>query len=100
MKPVIIHRQAKAELDEAIAFYEQEKPGLGLELQSAVERAIGTIQERPQLGSPYKASEFRPYVVRRFPYIIFYAELEEAVWVVAVAHGKRRPDYWRRRRLE
>ena len=48
----------------------------------------------------YKATEFRHYVVRRFPYIIFYVELEEAIWIVAVAHGRRRPDYWRRRRME
>ncbi|HXH10906.1 MAG TPA: type II toxin-antitoxin system RelE/ParE family toxin [Alphaproteobacteria bacterium] len=31
MKPVIIHRQARAELDEAIAFYEQQRAGLWLD---------------------------------------------------------------------
>ena len=62
-------------MDEAIAFYEHQKAGLGLDLQTAVERAIGRIQQNPQLGAPYKATEFRHYVVRRFPYIIFYTEL-------------------------
>jgi toxin ParE1/3/4 len=100
VKPVIIHSQARAELDEAMAFYEHQKAGLGLDLQTAIERAIGRIQQNPQLGAPYKATEFRYYVVRRFPYIIFYAELEEAIWIIAVAHGRRRPDYWRRRRME
>jgi toxin ParE1/3/4 len=100
VKPVIIHSQARAEVDEAIAFYEHQKAGLGLDLQTAIERAIGRIQQNPQLGAPYKATEFRHYVVRRFPYIIFYAELGEAIWIVAVAHGRRRPEYWRRRRME
>jgi toxin ParE1/3/4 len=100
VKPVIIHSQARAELDEAMAFYEQQQAGLGLDLQRAVEQAIGRIQQHPQLGAPYKATELRHSIVRRFPYIIFYAELEEAIWIVAVAHGKRRPDYWRRRRIE
>ena len=100
MKPVIIHSQARAELDEAIAFYEQQRVGLGLDLQTAVERAIGRIQQSPQLGAPYKATEFRYYVIRRFPYILFYAELAEAIWIVAITHGKRRPDYWRRRQVE
>jgi toxin ParE1/3/4 len=77
VKPVIIHSQARAELDEAIAFYEQQLAGLGLDLQTVVERAIGRIQQNPQLGAPYKATEFRHYVVRRFPCIIFYAEREE-----------------------
>lgn len=100
MKPVIIHSYARTELDNAITFYEQQKPGLGLDLQSAVERAIERIQQSPQLGAHYKATKIRYYLVRRFPYIIFYAELEEAIWVIAVAHGKRRPNYWRRRRVE
>lgn len=34
MKPVIIHSQARAELEEAMAFYEQQRAGLGLDLQS------------------------------------------------------------------
>ena len=99
MKPVIIHSQARVELDKAIAFYEKQQAGLGLDLQTTVERAIGRIQQHPQLGAPYKTTDVRQYVIRRFPYIIFYAELEEAIWIVAVAHGKRRPEYWRRRRM-
>lgn len=51
MKPVIVHSQARAELDEAIAFYEHQKAGLGLDLQTAIERAIGRIQQNPQLGA-------------------------------------------------
>jgi len=100
VKPVIIHSQARVELGQAVSFYEQQNPGLGLDLLIAVERAIGAIQQNPQLGAPYKATEFRCYVVRRFPYIVFYRDLTEAIWIVAVAHQKRRPDYWRRRQVE
>jgi toxin ParE1/3/4 len=74
VKPVFIHSQGRAELDEAMAFYEHQKAGLGPDLQTATERAIGRIQQNPHLGAPYKATEFRHYVVQRFPYIIFYAE--------------------------
>lgn len=100
MKPVIIHSQARAELDEAAAFYEQQRAGLGLDLLTAVERTIGTIQQTPRIGGPYKDTKFRSYVLRRFPYIVFYAEQPDAIWIVAIAHGKRRPDYWRRREVE
>jgi toxin ParE1/3/4 len=99
VKPVIIHSKARTELDAAIAYYEQQRAGLGLALQSTVEQATRKIQQNPQIGAPYKGTEFRHYSVRRFPYVIFYAELEEAIWVVAIAHGKRRPEYWRRRKI-
>ncbi|CCI35129.1 conserved hypothetical protein [Microcystis aeruginosa PCC 9701] len=42
----------------------------------------------------------RRYLIRRFPYIIFYVEFEASIWVVAIANGKRKPDYWKKRNLE
>lgn len=33
--------------------------------------------------------------LRGFPYWVMYQEVEGAVVIVAVAHEKRRPDYWR-----
>jgi len=33
MKPAVIHSEARAELDQAIGFYEARKEGLGAELQ-------------------------------------------------------------------
>ncbi len=99
MKPVVIHHKARVELDAAIAYYEQRKAGLGLALQAAIEQATKRIQQNPQIGAPYKTTEFRYAVVRRFPYAIYYAELEEVIWVVAIAHGRRRPNYWRRRKI-
>jgi hypothetical protein len=34
MKPVIFHSYARSEMEKAIAFYEQQRLGLGLDLQS------------------------------------------------------------------
>jgi len=47
-----------------------------------------------------KATELRRYLVRRFTNVIFYAELEEFIWIVAIAHTKRKPDYWMGRKPE
>jgi toxin ParE1/3/4 len=98
MKPAVIHVEARAELDEAIAYYESQKPQLGLDLQTAVEHAIEQIRRNPQLGALYKRTDIRYWVLRRFPYVIYYAELEQVIWVVAIAHGRRRPGYWKKRR--
>jgi toxin ParE1/3/4 len=100
VKPLIIHSEAITELDSAIAYYEKRKVGLGLDFLSEVEQYLGKIQQNPNLGALYKASGLRRYVMQRFPFLIFYTEFEEFIWVVAIAHGKRRPDYWRRRQIE
>ena len=100
MKAVIIHSEAKRELNSAIAYYEKQKIGLGLDLLSEIEQALEKIKINPNLGTPHSIEGLRRYVIRRFPYIIFYAELEALIWVVAIAHGKRKPDYWKKRKLE
>ncbi|NBD17101.1 MAG: type II toxin-antitoxin system RelE/ParE family toxin [Cyanobacteria bacterium] len=100
MKPVIIHSEAIEELDGAVAYYEDQKVGLGFNFLVEVEQALGKIQQNPNLGVVYKVTGLRRYVIQRFPFLIFYAELEEYIWVVAIVHGKRRPDYWRRRQIE
>jgi toxin ParE1/3/4 len=100
VRPVIIHGEAIEELDGAVAYYEDQKVGLGLDFLVEVEQALGKIQQNPNLGAVYKVTGLRRYVIQQFPFLIFYAELEEYIWVVAIAHGKRRPDYWRRRQVE
>jgi toxin ParE1/3/4 len=99
MRRLIVHRRAGEELDEAIGYYERQKRGLGLDLLRETEGVFTKIQANPRMGSPYKATAFRYWVLNRFPYVVYYAELDESIWIVAVAHGNRRPDYWRRRRV-
>ena len=99
MKPIVIHPQAQEEFEAGCAFYEDRRFGLGRELRIAVEEAVRQVQKYPGLGGWYKSSGFRHVIVRRFRYVIYYAELTDVIWVAAIAHGSRRPDYWRRRRL-
>jgi len=94
VKPVNIHRQAKAELDAAIAYYQGEKNGLGLEFLDEVRRTENLIQQFPQLGTPYQDTEFRTRKIKRFPYVLVYCDLEDGLWLIAVAHSKKRPGYW------
>ncbi|ARV59034.1 plasmid stabilization system protein [Nostocales cyanobacterium HT-58-2] len=100
MKFIVIHTEARKELDTAIAYYEEQKPGLGLDLLSEVEKVLENIQQNPNLGTPHKIEGVRRYAIKRFPYLIFYVELEEVIWVVAIAHGKRKPDYWKKRNMK
>jgi toxin ParE1/3/4 len=100
MKTVIFHQEAEAELTAAIAYYEERRAGLGTEFQEAAEEAVDRIARMPRAFPPHGDQGLRKYVLRRFPYTIFYLELDEVVWVAAVAHQRRRPGYWAHRRPE
>jgi toxin ParE1/3/4 len=97
VKPIGFHREAEAELDAAVAYYERQREGLGLDLQAEVEKSTHRIQTNPRACGLYKDTGFRKCVIRRFPFTIFYQELDDRIWIAAVAHQKRKPDYWLRR---
>jgi toxin ParE1/3/4 len=95
MKPIVINDEAADELDEAIGYYETKSPGIGLSLSAKVSEAFHRIQRNPQLYPFHKETNVQKCFIQRFPYTVFYMELDEHIVVIAVAHQKRRPDYWK-----
>jgi plasmid stabilization system protein ParE len=87
---------AQRELDEAIAYYNSQVPGLGdaylVESVATIER----IRRFPEAWQPL-GEQVRRCRLRRFPYGLIYAVDEGNILIVAVAHTHRRPDYWRDR---
>ena len=96
MKETIFHPEARAEMREAVEFYEARLDGLGFRFLSAVEQTAGRISAHPEAGAPL-GGEFRKRIVSGFPYNIIYRVWEDYIYLVAVAHQHRRPGYWRER---
>ena len=84
---------ANTELVEVCEWYEQRQTGLGLSFKNAVRDAANRIARAP-LMFPVELDDVRRYVMNRFPYTLRYVLRGEEVWVVAVSHHHRRPDYW------
>jgi plasmid stabilization system protein ParE len=87
---------AREELNEAAAFYDASVPGLGEAFLDDVERAIATVRKIPGIGASVGRG-FRKAILRRFPFTIVYAQRDEEIVIVAIAHQRRRPGYWRGR---
>ena len=90
------HPAASVEIIEAAKYYDGEVIGLGEAFIVEVQRITGLVQEQPQIGQRIH-EEFRSIVLARFPYSIVYAVESERILVVAAAHQRRRPGYWRQR---
>lgn len=95
--PVVVDVEAELEVEEAVLWYEERRPGLGLEFVAAVGRVVAEIGEHPRSFQEWR-SPLRRAVLRRFPYVVFFEIESERVVVWAVAHAKRRPGYWMARR--
>ena len=96
MTSVTILCEAEAELREAVAYYENKRPGLGFDFAREVEASIEPVRHFPERW-PLRSDATRRYLVQHFPYIVVYLFLNDHVWVIAVAHCKRQPGYWSER---
>jgi plasmid stabilization system protein ParE len=93
---LIIRPEAEAELVEAIDWYEVRSPGLGCDFLRCVDACLERILRNPD-GFPLVHRSTRMAVVRRFPYLVLYRTMENAISVIAVFHAKRNPRIWKDR---
>lgn len=94
MKNVVFHPLAEQELIDAAAYYEEQKPGLGLEYLEQVEYMVNFLSRYSEAAYKVRGS-VRCLILPKFPYSLLYRVLEDAqIRVLAVAHHKRRPQYW------
>jgi toxin ParE1/3/4 len=63
----------------------------------ALDHAFALIQEAPERWPRHRRGT-RRLVLQTYPYSVVYRLAGGVVWVIAVAHGKRHPEYWRNRR--
>lgn len=89
-------RPAEDEVAEALDHYQQVTPGLGERFLAEVRRAVMTLEKFPQT-SPVIANDVRRKVLLEFPYSLFYRVAADEIIILAVAHHRQRPLYWRRR---
>ena len=89
--------EAQREFLEAISGYEEARGGLGRRFKDEVERCISRVAEQPELYR-LRSGVFRRSNLHIFPYYIPYVVREEVLWVLAVAHASRKPQYWITRR--
>jgi toxin ParE1/3/4 len=100
MKPVVFATEARDEFDAAASFYERQRVGLGEAFVAELQGAIQRIATTPLAFAVHGPTGTRKCVLRRFPYILYFLELDTCVWIAAVAHQRRRPGYWAQRKPE
>jgi plasmid stabilization system protein ParE len=88
--------EAIEEAEAAARWYAERSPTAAAAFADEIETAIAEITRLP-LAWPTYSHNTRRFLLRRFPYSVVYRVSESTTVVVAVAHGHRRPGYWRDR---
>jgi plasmid stabilization system protein ParE len=89
--------EARAEFDEEMQWYAERSEGAAIGFISEVALAIGTIMADPA-RFPRAYAGCQQCTLHRDPYSVVFHRRAGMIVIVAVAHAKRRPGYWRYRR--
>jgi plasmid stabilization system protein ParE len=90
------HPAARAEALAAFDWYLERNRHSAQEFMAELNRVIDRIAENAQLF-PRVDQDSRRAVLKRFPYLVVFREIEFRIEIIAVAHGRRRPGYWKSR---
>jgi toxin ParE1/3/4 len=93
------HPEAVLEFAEAVQFYKQRGRTLSQRFAGEIRNTIAKIVATPERWRIVE-EDVRRCLVRVFPYSVLYTIEVDYILILAIAHGKRRPGYWRHRLLK
>jgi toxin ParE1/3/4 len=99
IRQVEIHPDALVEAEAAVTWYAERSARAPAAFIEEIDNAIKSILNAPNRW-PIFESGCRRFPLLRFPYSVVYREKSnDLVQILAIAHGRRRPGYWRMRNL-
>ena len=100
-RQVRLSTEAEADLEQATRWYEGQRLGLSERFLQSVDEAMRSLSVPSTHGSTVprvpEHIQVRRLRLRGFPYFVIFRELADEVQVVALAHERRKPSYWRSR---
>ena len=93
---VDIHPEAIAEAQAANRWYRERSASAADAYLAELDLAVAAIGENPEMW-PWYVHGTRRYIFHRFPFYLVYRETAGRVEIIAVAHGRRKPGYWKAR---
>ena len=87
---------AEVEAEEAARYFDERRAGLGDRFEQELLDAVRFLSANPLAGHPV-TPQVRSLRLRTFRYNVLYVRDDLDLVIVAVAHHRRRPGYWRDR---
>lgn len=94
--PVGLLPEALEESSAAARWYRRRSEAAEQAFLAEIDRAIDSIAEAPDRW-PRHTRGTRRFLLRRFPFSVVYRVIAARIEVIAIAHGRRRPAYWKDR---
>ncbi len=96
MLPIDFLPAARSDFDDSLGWYAEQSTQAAVRFVNAIDASLSLIAAHP-LQFAVVDDLHRSCPVKRFPFRIVYRVASERIIIVAIAHAKRRPGYWRNR---
>ncbi len=96
MTLIRFHPEVYKDVASAYDWYESYANGLGNDFTCELELGLESIASMPEAWSKF-GRKFRRFHMSRFPFAIVYSFGDQCVYVLAVMHQRRKPDFWKSR---
>ncbi|HEX7155190.1 MAG TPA: type II toxin-antitoxin system RelE/ParE family toxin [Thermoanaerobaculia bacterium] len=95
-RQLVISREARVDIAEAVDWFRGISPRLPQRLQHELEDIYATLLEHPELY-PVVHKNLRRALLRKFPYSVFYLVEETVIVIIGVVHQARDESTWKQR---
>lgn len=92
---VEIDDEAKLELRRAREWYAARSESAAERFEEEIVQAVDILAEEAETFAVYEG-ETRRKLLPTFPYALVFEVIDEVVFIVAIAHLKREPAYWKK----
>jgi hypothetical protein len=93
---IVFLSPARAELAEAVSYYNTQSEGLGYDFAAEVRKTLERIVQYPDAWT-LLSKRTRRCRTNRFPYGVIYQLRSDTLFVVAIMHLSRNPETWKSR---
>jgi len=93
---IVFHPDIEHEVKASYEWYQNQAAGLGDDFIEELEIAFDAIIELPETWPKFQKG-FRRFLLRKFPFSVIYRFTQDTIFIVAVMHNSRNPDYWGKR---
>lgn len=96
-KPIEFLNGARQDFDESFDWYAERNAEAAVGFAAALDEVIARIRDDSSRFATVGAG-YRYCALKQYPFRVVFREESERVVIVAVAHAKRHPGYWKSRK--
>ena len=88
--------EAEVDFDKSYEFYYEDSSKVAETFFYRINLCFEDIKQNPK-SFPIAHKDLRKYVVKKFPFVIYYRILDKVIQVIAIFHTSRNPEIWKER---